>query len=482
MSRIAPTSTTAQAAATPGLSMAGLTVLLAGQLLPQIDFTIVNVALDAIARSLNADATGLELIIAAYGVAFAVCLAMGGRLGDKLGRRRVFEWGVVLFFVSSLLCGLAQAVWQLLAARALQGVAAALIVPQILATIHVTLQGHAHSRALGYYGAIGGLSFIVGQVLGGFLSSADVAGLGWRSVFLINLPLCLGVLACSRRWVPETRREGCAAIDWPGTLLLATLIVCLLLALTLGPGLRWSWPCLALLAAVLPLLAALWRVEQEQARRGGHPLLPPELLRLPSVGFGLLVAVLFFSGWSGFMFAVALTLQSGAGLSPFESGNAFIALGASYFVSSLLSARVSARLGQVRTLIVGCLIQMSGLLALMLTFELVWPQPGVFNLMPATCLIGFGQAFIVGSFFRIGLSDVPQQQAGAGAAMLSTVQQAAFGLGAALIGAVFAQVLHGGGDYRQAVLAALGSELVLMLMLVSSALVFRGRRSRRCLA
>lgn len=119
----------------PKLSQLGLFVLLAGQLLPQIDFSIVNVALDAVAHSLHATETGLELMVAAYGVAFAVCLAMGGRLGDNFGRRRIFNIGVLLFGISSLLCGLANSMALLLAARALQGVAAALLVPQILATI-----------------------------------------------------------------------------------------------------------------------------------------------------------------------------------------------------------------------------------------------------------------------------------------------------------------------------------------------------------
>jgi MFS family permease len=239
------------------LGLAGLCILLAGQLLPMIDFSIVNVALDALAHSLGASETELELIVAVYGVAFAVCLAMGGRLGDNYGRRRLFDLGVALFAVASLLCGLAGSVWLLLVARALQGVGAALIVPQILATLHVSLSGHAHSRALAAYGAIGGLAFVVGQVLGGFLVSADIGGLGWRSVFLINLPICLGILLCSRRWVPETRAEHAARVDAPGTLLLAALILCLLLPLALGPSLHWSWPCALLLAAAVPLLA--WR-------------------------------------------------------------------------------------------------------------------------------------------------------------------------------------------------------------------------------
>jgi MFS family permease len=471
-------SRTASASSSPSLRTVGLVVLLAGQLLPQIDFSIVNVALDAIAQTFHASATELELIVAVYGVAFAVFLAMGGRLGDNFGRRKLFLWGVQVFGLASLLCGFAGSIWMLLAARVLQGVGAALIVPQILATIHVGLQGHAHSRAIGYYGAIGGLAFIVGQVFGGFLVSADIAGLGWRSVFLINLPICIGLLFATPRWIPETKGRSKTDIDWSGTMVLAVLILCLLLPLALGPVRHWSWPYIALLVAVLPLLAWLRRIELNEEKRGAHPLLPPALLRLSSVRFGLLIAVLFFSCWSGFMFALALTLQSGAGLTPLQAGNAFIALGASYFLSSLNTARVVARLGKAPALILGCAIQMSGLLALMLTMKLVWPHPGVLNLIPATVLIGTGQALIVSSFFRIGLADVPMEQAGAGSSMLSTVQQASFGLGSALLGSVLTQTLHWGGTYQQAIVAALGAEFCIMAILASSTILYYRRHER----
>lgn len=460
------------------LSQAGLMVLLAGQLLPQIDFSIVNVALDAVAHSLHASETELELMVAVYGVAFAVCLAMGGRLGDNFGRLRLFNTGVLLFGIASLLCGVANSMWFLLAARALQGVAAALLVPQILATIHVSLTGHAHARALGFYGAIGGLAFIVGQVLGGFLVSADIAGMGWRSVFLINLPVCAAILALSRRHIPETRREHAAGIDVPGTLLLTGVILSVLLPLALGPSLHWSWPCFALLAAAVPLLAWLWQVELRQEARGAYPLLPPTLLRLPSVRFGLLIAILFFSCWSGFMFVLALTLQAGAGLSPLASGNALIALGASYFAGSLLSPRVGNALGRTLTLITGCLIQMSSLVGLILTLQWVWPHPGIANLIPATVLMGIGQSFIVNSFFRIGLADVPSEQAGAGTSTLVTVQQASFGLGSALLGAVFAQTLRHTGHYLDAASAGLVAEFCLMLVLVASTVVYHNRQRR----
>ncbi|BFO07908.1 MFS transporter [Serratia rubidaea] len=451
---------------------------MAGQLLPMIDFSIVNVGLDAMAQSLHASPTQLELIVAVYGVAFAVCLAMGSRMGDNLGRRRLFLWGVRLFAVASLMCGLANSVWLLLVARTLQGVGAAMIVPQIMATIHVCLRGREHARAMALYGGIGGLAFIIGQVLGGLLISLNIAGYGWRSVFLINIPLCALVLACAHRWVPDTRAERPVNIDWPGTLLLALTIVCLLFPLALGPVWHWPWPCLALLALSGPLLLQLWRVELRQERRNNFPLLPPALLRLASVRFGLTIAILFFSCWSGFMFVMALTLQAGAQLNAFQSGNAFIALGVAYFISSLLSSTVIEHIGKVRALLLGCLIQIGGLLALMLTMLLVWPQPGILNLIPATLLIGAGQALIVSGFFRIGLADVPVEHAGSGSALLATVQQTSLGLGPILLGTVLVQVLHvSPGDYLHALLAALALELLLMLaLLLRTGLALRADR------
>lgn len=460
------------------LGRAGLCLLLAGQLLPMIDFSIVNVALDAIAHSLGATEAQLELVVAVYGVAFAVCLAMGGRLGDNFGRRRLFGWGVMLFTLASLLCGLATSVWFLLAARVLQGVAAALAVPQILATIHVSLRGREHSRALGLYAAMGGLAFVIGQVLGGLLISVDIAGLGWRSVFLINLPIGLVVMGGMRRLLPETRSQHPASIDRPGTLLLALVILCLLVPMALGPVLHWPWPYAVALGAVPLLLYALWKVELRQELRKAFPLLPPALLRLTSVRFGLWIAILFFSSWSGFMFAMALTLQAGAGMSPMLAGNSFIAMGTAYFVGSLTTSRAVARFEKTTVLLFGCIVQMSGLLVLIFTLKQVWPAPSVMNLMAATILIGFGQAYIVACFYRIGLSEVRPDQAGAGSSTLSTVQQASFGLGPALFGVVLTQILDSrGGDYLDAVTGVLVAEFCTMLVLVLMTL-YQARRER----
>ncbi|XXD10787.1 MFS transporter [Klebsiella sp. R445] len=459
-------------AVSPG--RAGLLLLLTGQMLPLIDTSITNVALDSITHSLDASATQLELIVALYGVSFAVCLAMGSKLGDNYGRRRLFIWGVVLFGLASLLCGMAGSIGELLAARTLQGAGAALIVPQILATLHVTLKGTAHARAISLYGGIGGIAFIVGQMGGGWLVSADIAGLGWRNAFFINVPICLLVLAFSQRYVPETRREAHSAIDWQGTFSLALILCCLLFPMALGPELHWPWTLQLMLLAVLPLLAWMRMSALRKQQRGEQALLPPRLLKLTSIRFGMAIALLFFSAWSGFMFCMALTMQSGLGMSPWQSGNSFIALGVAYFVSALYAPKLIARYSMGRILLTGLGIQIAGLLLLIATVQHFGLHTAALAMVPSTALIGYGQALIVNSFYRIGMRDISACDAGAGSAILSTLQQATLGLGPAILGSLFLTLAQrSGGNYPQALIDFLAVEVVMMLILGAIALRLR---------
>ncbi|EKZ6358158.1 TPA: MFS transporter [Klebsiella aerogenes] len=459
-------------AVSPG--RAGLLLLLTGQMLPLIDTSITNVALDSITHSLDASATQLELIVALYGVAFAVCLAMGSKLGDNYGRRRLFLWGVAIFGIASLLCGMANSINTLLAARTLQGAGAALIVPQILATLHVTLKGTAHARAISLYGGIGGIAFIVGQMGGGWLVSADIAGLGWRNAFFINVPICLLVLAFSHRYVPETRRESHSSIDWQGTFSLALILCCLLFPMALGPELHWPWELQLLLLAVLPLLAWMRLSALRKQQRGEQPLLPPRLLKLTSIRFGMAIALLFFSAWSGFMFCMALTMQAGLGMAPWQSGNSFIALGVAYFISALYAPKLIARYSMGRILLIGLAVQISGLLLLSATVYQLGLRTTTLALVPSTALIGYGQALIVNSFYRIGMRDIRACDAGAGSAILSTLQQATLGLGPAILGSLFLTLAQrGGGDYTQALIVFLLVEVAMMLLLGAIALWLR---------
>lgn len=455
---------------------AGLILLLTGQMLPLIDTSITNVALDSITHSLHATATELELIVALYGVAFAVCLALGSKLGDNVGRRRLFMWGVASFGLASLLCGMAGNIEQLLAARIVQGAGAALIMPQILATLHVTLKGTAHAKAISLFGGIGGIAFIVGQMGGGWLVSADIAGLGWRNAFFINVPICLVVLALSRRYVPETRRDTPSRIDWTGTVLLAMILCCLLFPMALGPQWHWSWPLKAALLAIIPLAYLMVLNARKKECEDAHPLIPPRLMQLSSIRFGVLIALLFFSVWSGFMFCMALTMQTGLGMAPWQSGNSFIALGVTYFISAWFAPRLIARYSTSTILLTGLAIQITGLLALIVTFRVWGMDNTALTLAPATGLVGYGQALIVNSFYRIGMRDIQPDDAGAASAILSTLQQAALGLGPAIFGAILLHALQNHhGDYTQAVNVFLTVETVMMVVLALATLRMRHR-------
>ncbi|WP_029686042.1 MFS transporter [Tatumella saanichensis] len=460
------------APASPGT--AGLILLLTAQMLPLIDTSITNVALESITQSLASTPTDLELIVALYGVAFAVCLAVGSKLGDNYGRRKMLLSGVVIFGIASLFCGLAGSVTALLISRTIQGIGAALIVPQILATLHVTLSGKAHARAISLYSGIGGIAFIIGQVGGGWLVSADIAGLGWRNAFFINVPVCLLVLAFSIQVIPETRSVSRSRIDGQGTLLLALILCCLLFPLALGPVLHWPAATFVSLLAVIPLTVLLGINALQQQKKGLKPLLPPRLLALPGVRFSLLIAAMFFSCWSGFMFCMALTLQAGAGMGPLDSGNSFVVLGISYFLSALYAPRLIARFSLPPVLLVGILIQISGVALLIATLYWQQSQLTVFSIAPGTLLMGVGQAVIVNAFYRIGMRDIATADAGAGSAILSTLQQATLGLGPALAGVLYQHLHHStNGSYADAMIGFLIAEAGVMLLLALLTLIKR---------
>lgn len=216
-----PDRSSASPASPSALGDLGLFTVLLGAALPLIDFFIVNVALPTIGRDLAAGEAVLELVVAGYGVSYAVLLVLGGRLGDLFGRRRLFLWGMAAFGVTSLACGLAPDAWTLVVARVAQGAASAAMLPQVLATIQSATAGARRARAMSLYGATAGLSMVAGQILGGVLVSADIAGTGWRSVFLVNVPVVVLGLVLTARSVPETRSARPEPVDGAGTVLLA---------------------------------------------------------------------------------------------------------------------------------------------------------------------------------------------------------------------------------------------------------------------
>lgn len=418
------------------LGRLGLFTVLLGAALPLIDFFIVNVALPAIDSDLAAGPALLELIVGGYGVTYAVLLVLGGRLGDTIGRRRLFLTGMAAFGVTSLVCGLAPTAWTLVAARVAQGASAALMLPQVLATIQATTRGPRRARAMSFYGATAGLSMVAGQILGGVLVAADVAGTGWRSVFLVNVPVVLVGLVLAVRAVPETRSDRPASVDVPGTLLLALSLVSLLLPLTEGRAAGWPvWTWVSL--GVFPFAAGAFYVTERRADRLGRtPLVPPSLLRLESLRRGLLMVVPFSIGFSGFMFVIAVTLQQGLRMGPVSAGLALVPMAVAFFAASLAGPRLIGRYGS-RVVTVGGVLQALGITLLVLAVLRDWPGLGLLGLAPGVAVAGLGQGLQLPVLMRLMMSDVPADRAGVGSGVMITTQQSALALGVATLGSLF---------------------------------------------
>ncbi|MEU9357322.1 MFS transporter [Streptomyces sp. NPDC048301] len=458
----------------PVLGALGLFTVLLGAALPLIDFFIVNVALPTIDHDLAAGPALLELVVAGYGLAYAVLLVLGGRLGDMAGRRRLFLSGMAAFGLTSLACGLAPDAWTLVGARVAQGAAAALMLPQVLATIQAATTGHRKARAMSLYGATAGLSMVAGQILGGVLvSAAPLAsvlgeGAGWRSVFLVNVPVAAVGLVLAARTVPETRVDRPAPVDVPGTVLLAVALITLLAPLTEGRAAGWPlWTWVSL--GLFPFAAlAFHRVERRADERGLTPLVPPSLLRLRTLRHGLTLVVPFSIGFGGFMFVIAVALQQGLRMGPASSGLALAPMAAAFFAASLAGPRLVRRFGS-RVVTAGGVIQGVGVAVLALTVWRGWPDLGLPALLPGVALAGLGQGLQLPVIFRIVLSEVPADRAGVGSGVMTTTQQSGLALGVATLGTLFLSLAPTG----------MGGALVVTLLVQLAAVVLTSLLSLR---
>ncbi|MDO8212654.1 MFS transporter [Conexibacter sp. CPCC 206217] len=451
-----PASPTSPPGRQPLLSGLGLFTVLLGAALAPIDQFIVNVALPDIRTELHASAADLVWVVAAFGLALALLQVVGGRVGDAFGRRRLFQIGMLAFSVTSLLCGLAPTIGALIAARAAQGAAAALLVPQVLAIIQATTDPAARRRVLGLYGATGGIAMVIGQVLGGVLVTADVAGTGWRPVFFVVVPIGLLVAVMAGRTIPETRSDHPLAIDGRGTILLGITVLALLVPLTLGESIGWplwTWASLA----ISPLL--LWwflRVEHRLEQDGRGPLMPPSLLRYERMGRGLLLFLPFFMAFGGFLFVFPITLQEGLHFSAIEAGLVLTPFALAFLAVSLMATRLGRLFGH-RVMIYGPIIEITGIGLLIAASVAWWPNLTLLELAPGSAIAGAGQAMMIPAIYQLVLSGVPVEQAGAGSGALTTTQQVFLATGVAIIGATFAALTLPGPDgMRTAFAVSLG--------------------------
>ena len=406
-----------------------LPVLLAGAFIVVLDFFIVNVALPSIAAELGAGESSLEWVVAGYGLTFAAFLITAGRLGDELGRRRVYAAGLAAFTVASLACGLAPSPTTLVVARLVQGVAGAVVMPQVLAIIGVAYRGEDYVRALSIYGMVLGLAAVGGQVIGGALVDSDPLGLGWRWCFLINVPIGLAALAMTRRLVPESRAGRRARLDVAGSAMLAVALAALLLPLIEGRSHGWPlWTWLSLAAA--PALLGAFVAHQ---RRTTDPLLDLSLFGERSFSAGLFTQLCLASAQAAFFVYLAFYLQLGRGLTPLQSGLVFAVVAVAYVAVSGPAPQLTARYGRAVVAVGGASLAAG----LALLAAEVGDGASLALLVPGLLLAGAGVGLCFTPLTSIVVGRVDNERASAATGTMSTVQQVGYALGVAVTGVIF---------------------------------------------
>ena len=336
-------------------------IMIVGALMDMIDVTIVNVALPTIRRDLHASATQLEWVVSGYMLAFAAGLIVAGNLGDRLGRKRIFLLGVGFFGLASLCAGLSGSGAELIAARVVQGAAAAAMTPQVLATFRAIFAAGERGKAFGIYGAMLGFASAVGLVLGGVLTDVNLFGWSWRSVFFINVPVAACALIAGARIIPETRDPGARRPNLPGAVLLAGSLVAIVYPLLEGRQLGWPAWVWALLVAGLAGVCALGVREYRRPSQRVAPLLRPGLFRIPAFAAGLGIQAAFAAGMQGFFLTFALWLQIGEHFSPLKAGLTSVAFSVGSFVGAPAAVPLAQRYGR-RILASGAALMVAGII------------------------------------------------------------------------------------------------------------------------
>jgi MFS family permease len=409
---------------------------------------------------LHASSGAIEWVVAGYGLTTAVFLITGSRLGDRSGRRRVFTIGLALFTLSSAGCGLAGSAGVLVASRLAQGCAAALLMPNVLSIIGVLYDGADRARALAAYGMTMGFAAVSGQLIGGVLVQASPGGLGWRSCFLINVPVGVLAVAAAPRVIPESRAPALPGVDLAGTVLATLGLTAIVLPLVDGRAHGWPvWTWLSLGTA--PLILGAFALQQRRlAARGGAALLPPALFRSRGLAAGLAAQLLFWCGQASFFLVLSLYLQLGRGLSPLHAGLVFTVLAVAYLIASMRAPALTERHGR-RVLAIGALVLAAGHLALVLAVGDVGVGGSLAALLPGLILVGAGMGLGITPLASLIMATTPPEHVGATSGALATMQNVGGALGVAVIGVLFYGALpHGFAPAFQLSVGALAVALV----------------------
>jgi EmrB/QacA subfamily drug resistance transporter len=440
---------------------AALVVALLATFMDILDTTVVLVALPSIQRSLDASAATLQWTVAGYTLAFALLLITGGRLGDSYGRKRVFLIGLAGFTVASVLTGTAQSAGMLVGSRVLQGAMAALMVPQVLSFVQTEFPAAERARAFAVYGMTFALGGVSGPLIGGLLIQADLFGWGWRSIFLINLPVGILALAGAAVLLRESHAARRPRLDPVGALIVTAGLLALLYPLVQGHELGWPAWTYALMAASVPVLALFVAYERHKTRKDASPLVELDLFRNRGVVGGLLIALLFFAG-AGYSFVLTLHLQEGLGFTPLGTALAFLPFSLGVVAGSGAAMQLVPRLGR-RIVTGGGLVMALGVALLIVAVDRYGTGLDGWQLAPGMAVAGLGMAMVSTTLVSIVLARVPGRDAGSASGVVNTTLQIGLAAGIAAVGTLFFSLLDGGVGFVAATRWSLWLEVGLFL-------------------
>ncbi|MFJ8001324.1 MFS transporter [Streptomyces sp. NPDC096310] len=409
-------------------SLAPLLAVCAGYFMVILDVTVINVAVPVVGRELSASLTGIQWITNGYTLIFAGLLLTGGALGDRLGNRRIFCTGVAVFTVASAGCGLAWSTGTLVAARLLEGLGAALIVPASLALLQHAFPSPAErSRAFGLWGSMAGVAASAGPLLGGLL----VTTLGWRWVFFINLPVGCACLLLTLRRVPASARRTDRPVDWPAQCAVIAVVALLTAVLNEAGRRGWTDPLIATGAGLCLLAAAAFVLREHLART---PLLPLRLLCSRPMSGGAAIGLLFNFAFYGMIFTASLYFQHERGLTALRTGFALFPAVAMTMFASVLSGRLARRTGHRPLVVTGMLLGAAGLAG----WAAAGPDPDYPLLVVPMMAAGFGTSFALTGSTTTVMSAAPDQYSGTASALFNTTRQVGSAAGVALGGSLLA--------------------------------------------
>ena len=418
-----------------------LSCLLAAVFMAVLDVAVANIALPSIGATLRASGVQLQFVTAGYIAAYGVLLITSARLGEVFGYRRIFTLGVLLFTVASFLCGIAWTPDALITFRVIQGVGAALMMPQVLSLIQLLFADAVRVRALSFYAAVIACGAIVGQILGGVLVGADIAGLAWRPVFLVNVPVGLVLLILCFWKIPRDNKtyNKSHSLDLFGVVLLSVTLLAFLLPITLAHELGWqAWAWFSLALGVLGLVSFI-RHEGLLDRKGPRALIQPALVRSLHFSAGALAIFTAMAGYGGMLFLLTVYIQNGLHMGPLITGLAFLPSAVSFGIVSLTWRKLPAKYHS--------LLPPFGLLLAGASFWLLGMAVGAqaITIQMELAIFGFGvgMGLAFSPLFSQTLAEVPPEQSADASGVLTTANQLGQVLGIAGYGAILLSLFAG---------------------------------------